>query len=244
MLKAPHFPKLNWGFRIGSYTVNAIKNPEKQDFFEWGRLLQLEEVSSLFFKLPIALVIYPFKTPSLSSVVLRFAGFSQDLLEFYAFSSPAYCCVVADDSLSPFNFYTVEGICQGMIYRNELYQLLLEFSAEQIGETSQSSWVFPRCGQIVLSISAHRYRLWGRLRSPFSEMPTQWFHRSPQKSVAPSPDLTLQRFCPTLRVFSIASVVDLLDWLSCSLQQGYTHLLLDLRNVSFMDTMGLSGYPC
>jgi anti-anti-sigma factor len=44
---------------------------------------------------------------------------------------------------------------------------------------------------------------------------------------------------PTTRILSATSTTDILCWINQSLDDGATELLLDLRNVMFMDSSGL-----
>ncbi|HEY9648113.1 MAG TPA: anti-sigma factor antagonist, partial [Chroococcidiopsis sp.] len=58
---------------------------------------------------------------------------------------------------------------------------------------------------------------------------------------APPPAPTIQMFQPTSRTFSASNGVDLSDWVNTSLKAGWRNLLVDLRNVSFMDSSGLAA---
>ncbi len=60
-------------------------------------------------------------------------------------------------------------------------------------------------------------------------------------AAAPPPAPTIHMFQPTSRTFSAGNGVDLSDWVSASLKAGYRNLLVDLRNVSFMDSSGLAA---
>lgn len=48
-------------------------------------------------------------------------------------------------------------------------------------------------------------------------------------------------FQPTTRILSATSAPDLLHWVTHSLDLGSTYLLVDLRDVMFMDSSGLGA---
>jgi len=51
---------------------------------------------------------------------------------------------------------------------------------------------------------------------------------------------TFKIFQPT-RILSAVNSIDIIDWIDHTLASGTLHLLIDLTNVSFMDSRGMGG---
>lgn len=75
-------------------------------------------------------------------------------------------CVVAEQQITLFKFYMDQAVQDGMMYKNELYRLARQFSADSRLDAYRLGCELLEQGvPVVISVSKQQYRVWICLRN-------------------------------------------------------------------------------